>query len=76
MVDSLGVSPMEAIVSSTQTSADCLGILDETGTLEPGKDADVVIVNGDPLADIRALHSVDTIVKQGSVVKRNGEVLV
>ena len=76
MVDSLGVSPMEAIVSSTQTSADCLGILEETGTLEPGKDADVVIVNGDPLADIRALHSVDTIVKQGSVVKRNGEVLV
>ena len=34
------------------------------------------MVNGDPLADIRALHSVDTIVKQGSVVKRNGEVLV
>ncbi|MCH8206084.1 MAG: amidohydrolase family protein [Chloroflexi bacterium] len=76
MVDCLGVSPMEAIVSSTKTSADCLGILDETGTLEPGKDADVVVVNGDPLADIRALHSVDTIVKRGSVVKRNGEVLV
>ena len=76
MVDSLGVSPIEAIVSSTKTSADCLGILDETGTLEPGKDADVVVVNGDPLADIRALHSVDTIVKQGSVVKRNGETLI
>ena len=76
MVDRLGVSPMEAIVSSTMTSADCLGILDETGTLEPGKDADVVVVNGDPLADIGALHNVDTIAKQGSVVRRNGETLI
>lgn len=76
MVDRLGISPMEAIVSSTMTSADCLGILDETGTLEPGKDADVVVVNGDPLADIGALHNVDTIAKQGSVVRRNGETLI
>ena len=76
MVDRLGVSPMEAIVSSTMTSADCLGILDETGTLEPDKDADVVVVKGDPLADIGALHSVDTIVKQGSVVRRNGQTLI
>ena len=76
MVDSLGISPMEAIVCSTKTSADCLGILEETGTLEPGKDADVVVVQGDPLADIRALHSVDTILKRGSLVKRNGETLI
>ena len=76
MVGSLGISPMEAIVCATQTSADCLGILEETGTLTPGKDADVVIINGDPLMDIRALHSVDTIVKQGSIIKRNGVVLV
>ena len=75
MVDSLGISPMEAIVCSTKTSAECLGILEETGTLEPGKDADVVVVQGDPLADIRALHSVDTILKRGSLVKRNGETL-
>ena len=76
MVDSMGISPMEAIVCSTKTSAECLGILEETGTLEPGKDADVVMVQGDPLADIRALHSVDTILKRGSLVKRNGETLI
>ena len=76
MVDSMGVSPMEAIVCSTKTSAECLGILEETGTLEPGKDADVVVVQGDPLTDIRALHSVDTILKRGSLVKRNGETLI
>ena len=76
MVDSLDISPMEAIVCSTKTSAECLGILEETGTLEPGKDADVVVVQGDPLADIRALHSVDTILKRGSLVNRNGESLI
>lgn len=76
MVDSMGISPMEAIVCSTKTSAECLGILEETGTLEPGKDADVVVVQGDPLADIRALHSIDTILKRGSLVKRNGETLI
>ena len=76
MVDSLGVSPMEAIVCSTRTSAECLGILEETGTLEPGKDADVVVVQGDPLKDIRALHRVDTVLKRGSLVRRNGETLV
>ncbi len=76
MVDSMDVSPMEAIVCSTKTSAECLGILEETGTLEPGKDADVVVVQGDPLADIRALHSVDTILSRGSLVKRNGETLI
>lgn len=75
MVENLGISPMEAIVCSTQTSADCLGILEETGTLEVGKAADVVIVNGNPAEDITSMHSVDTIVKQGEVVKRGGELL-
>ena len=76
MVDNMGISPMEAIVCATQTSADCLGILDETGTLEPGKAADVVAVVGDPLADVRALHDVNTIVSRGRVVKRAGELLI
>ncbi len=76
MVDNMGISPMEAIVCSTQTSAECLGILEETGTLEPGKAADVVAVSGDPLADVRALHDVNTIVSRGRVVKRAGELLI
>ena len=63
---------MEAIICATQTSAECLGIAHETGTLEAGKSADVVIVEGDPSADITALHNVDTIVAQGRVVKRSG----
>ena len=54
MVQSLGMSPMQAIVASTRTAAECLERPD-LGTLEAGKLADVVIVDGDPLDDVRAL---------------------
>ena len=76
MVEELRITPMEAIVCATRTSAECLGILDETGTLEPGKAADVVVVDGNAAEDITALHRVDTIVKQGQIVKRNGKLLI
>ena len=72
MVEKMGISPLDAIVSGTKTSADCLGVLDEAGTLEPGKRADVVVVQGDASNDIRALLSVDTVIKAGGVVKRSG----
>ena len=72
MVEKMGISPLDAIVSGTRTSAECLGVLDETGTLEPGKRADVVVVEGDASSDIRALHNVDMVIKAGSVVKRSG----
>lgn len=76
MVEEMWITPMEAIICATQTSAECLGIAHETGTLEAGKSADVVIVEGDPSADITALHNVDTIVAQGRVVKRAGTLAV
>jgi imidazolonepropionase-like amidohydrolase len=76
MVEEMDISPMEAIVCSTKTSADCLGILDETGTLEAGKSADICVVEGNPAIDISAMHNVDTIVSQGKVVKRNGDLLI
>jgi imidazolonepropionase-like amidohydrolase len=67
---------MEAIISATQVSADCLGLLDEIGTLEEGKAADVLIINGNPAVDIKALHDVNTIVKQGQIVKQENELLI
>jgi imidazolonepropionase-like amidohydrolase len=70
MVEKVGMSPMEAIVCATSTSAECLGVLDETGSLAPGKRADAIIVRGDPSSDIKALHDVDTVVKAGQVMKR------
>ncbi|MDP6716065.1 MAG: amidohydrolase family protein [SAR202 cluster bacterium] len=76
MVDELHITPMEAIISATRTSADCLGLLDEIGTLEEGKAADVLIINGNPAEDIKALHSVNTIVQQGELIKQENELLI
>ncbi len=75
MVERMGITPMEAIVCSTKTSAQCLGLDAEIGTLEVGKSADVVMVAGNPVEDITAMHNVDSIVRQGQVVKRHGELL-
>ena len=51
-----GLSPLEAITCATHNSAEALGILDRTGTLKPGKDADLIIVRGDPLEDVAVLR--------------------
>lgn len=67
-----GLSPMEAIVSATRTAAECLGWSDRIGTLEPGKLADIVICDVDPLAEIAALQNNETIrlvMKGGEIVK-------
>ena len=76
MVNSMGISPMEAITCATRTSSECLGKESEIGTITPGKSADVLIINGDPSEKIEALHNVDTIVARGSVVKEAGQLLI
>jgi imidazolonepropionase-like amidohydrolase len=44
-----GMSPEAAIVATTKSAAELLGVADELGTLQPGKRADLVVVDGDPL---------------------------
>ena len=56
-----GFTPMEAILAATQVAADCLDKSDDIGTLSPGKYADLVVVDGDPLADITILKERDNI---------------
>jgi imidazolonepropionase-like amidohydrolase len=55
MVDA-GMAPADALFASTRNAAELLDILDDAGTLEPGKRADLLIVDGDPLADVRVLQ--------------------
>ncbi|MCJ7505862.1 amidohydrolase family protein [Candidatus Bathyarchaeota archaeon] len=52
----LGMSNMECIVASTRTASEALGIQSETGTIEKGKEADILLVDGNPLRDIKILQ--------------------
>lgn len=64
-----GLTPMQAIVAATVNAADNLGKAATLGTLEPGKLADLIAVDGDPLADVRQLEDIDFVMKQGVVYK-------
>jgi imidazolonepropionase-like amidohydrolase len=64
-----GMSPANALRAATIADADLLGISDETGTLEPGKAADIVAVPGNPLDDIRATERVFFVMKGGRIIK-------
>lgn len=67
-----GMTPMQAIESATRVGAEVLGLSDDLGTLEPGKLADLVVVDGDPLSDIRILQDrerIQVIVKGGEIVR-------
>lgn len=66
LVDS-GMTPIQVISAATKTNAEILGQFDQLGTVEPGKLADLVIVSGNPLADIGALSRVDIVVKDGGI---------
>ena len=67
-----GMRPMDAIVAATRNGADLLGLGGRIGTLEPGKIADLVVVDGDPLADISRLGNVACTIQGGRVVMRKG----
>lgn len=64
-----GFTPMEAIRSATTAAADHLGKGDVLGSIAPGKYADIIAVDGDPLADVNALLDVDFVMKDGAVYK-------
>ena len=53
----LGMSPMEAILSATASAAALLGLEDRIGTIQPGKQADLIIVEGNPLERIGLLRN-------------------
>ncbi len=63
-----GLSSMEAIRAGTRNPAAALRKDHQTGTIEPGKNADLLVVDGDPLQDLQALRSVNAIFKEGRKV--------
>jgi imidazolonepropionase-like amidohydrolase len=64
-----GMTPMSAIQAATVNAADLLGLGEELGTLEPGRRADIIAVDGDPLSDVTVLKDVDFVMRDGRVYK-------
>jgi imidazolonepropionase-like amidohydrolase len=60
-----GLTPMQVIMSATSVAARAIGLGNVIGTLEPSKDADVIVVNGDPATDIACVGSVALVVRAG-----------
>jgi imidazolonepropionase-like amidohydrolase len=65
----LGLTPMQAIVAATRNAAENLDVLHAVGTVEVGKRADLLLVDGDPTADISAVARVVLVAKDGVVVR-------
>jgi imidazolonepropionase-like amidohydrolase len=66
---SMGMTPLQSIQSATVNAADLIGWTDRVGTVEPGKFADIIAVQGDPLADVHVLENVHFVMKGGEVIK-------
>ncbi|NKB33080.1 MAG: amidohydrolase family protein [Pseudomonadales bacterium] len=62
-----GMTPIQVISAATKTNAEILGQIDELGTIEVGKLADIIIVDGNPLQNIEVLDYVDIVIKDGGV---------
>src|SRR5262249_32675160 len=67
------MTPLEVIRAATQTSARSLAIDADRGTLEPGKRADLLILDADPLADVKNVRSIYAVYKAGRAVSRRNE---
>ncbi len=65
----LGLTPLQSIQAATINAADLLGWSDKMGAVEPGKWADIIAVDGDPLQDVTTLERVKFVMKGGEVVK-------
>ncbi|MGA6957722.1 MAG: amidohydrolase family protein [Candidatus Acidiferrales bacterium] len=66
---SMGMTPLQSIQAATVNAADLIGWTDRVGAIEPGKFADIIAVQGDPLADVHVLENVHFVMKGGEVIK-------
>lgn len=64
-----GRSPMDALRSATFHNARNLGLADQIGMIAPGKLADIIVVDGDPLTSIRDMRRVTHVIKEGAQIR-------
>ena len=73
MVTKGGMSPRDALIAATKGGPDLMGLSNETGTLDPGKSADLIAVDGDPLVDPSAVQRVDYVMVEGRPIPMKGQ---
>ncbi len=66
-----GIKPMDVIKIATNNGAKALGIINETGTIEPEKDADILILSANPVEDIRNTKNIDAVISNGRIIERS-----
>jgi imidazolonepropionase-like amidohydrolase len=64
-----GIKPMDVIKIATNNGAEALGIINQTGTIEPGKQADILILSANPIEDIENTKRVDAVIANGMIIK-------
>lgn len=70
-MNDFGLSPMEAILTGTRNAAEALGKSDSLGSIEPGKEADLLLVEGNPVEDMECLRKVVAVILGGRLVGPN-----
>src|SRR3954467_7894469 len=73
MVTKGGMTPRDALIAATKGGPDLMGLSNETGTLDPGKSADLIAVEGDPLVDPTAVQRVDYVMVEGRPIPMKGQ---
>jgi imidazolonepropionase-like amidohydrolase len=71
-----GMTYAGVIASATRLAADALGLADQVGTLVPGKHADLIAFEGNPLQDLRVLRRIDRVFRDGHLVASDGAAIL
>ena len=74
-VEQLGLSPIAAIATATGGAAEVLGLGSELGTVQPGRQADLTVIDGDASTDISVLKSTRAVIQGGRLVAEHGRLL-
>jgi len=66
-----GMTPMQIIIAGTKHTAHVCNLENELGTIEPGKIADIIILENNPLLDLKSLQDVRMVIHNGEIIKND-----